>query len=450
MFRSKGIGKKIAVTVLIGLSLSVGTAYAENSFKTTYHVFVDGKHVGIVDDKDVVKDYVDNRLKKAENKHENWDMVIDEDVSFESEKMFAPDFKNEKVVQNLDEALTTEVAAVDLQIDGETAAYLPSKQKADEVIRKLKENYVDAETLDGLKQTTSKAEESSPKKNETTISSVKLSENVTKAKAQVNPADMATVEEALTKIEEGETSVQYNMSQDHLMNAKGGEEQAEPDSKDVEKTTESDPLIDVVVKEKGMKTETISHKKEVVKTDKLYKGETEVKQNGEDGEKTIHYTETKINGELDQEEVTKEEVTKEPVKEIVWKGTKVIPSRGTGNFKWPAAGGQITSHMGQRWGRMHKGIDIAGVSDRTITAADNGKVITAERQSGFGNKIVIDHNNGYKTIYAHLSSFEVSVGDVVKKGEPIGVMGNTGNSTGTHLHFEVHKDGSLKNPLSFF
>ncbi|MGI8313913.1 peptidoglycan DD-metalloendopeptidase family protein [Halobacillus mangrovi] len=449
MFRSKGIGKKVAATALIGLSLSVGTAYAENSFKTTYHVFVDGKRVGIVENEEVVKNYVENRVESAENKHGNWDMVVEEDVSFESEKMFAPDFKNDKVIQSLEEEITVAASAVDLQIDGETAAFLPSEEQADEVIRQLKEKYVDAETLTKLEEASSKGKTEKSGDNKYAITDVQLSEKVTKKPTKVQPSDMATVEEAVAKIEEGETSVRYEMSQDHLMNA-NGEEQEQPDSEDVEKTTEKDPMLDVIVKEQGTKTETISHEKEVRETDELYKGDTKVKQNGEDGERTIHFTKKIVNGELDKKEVTKEEVTKEPVKEIILKGTKVVPSRGTGNFEWPAVGGQITSKMGQRWGRMHKGIDIAGVSDRTIKAADNGKVVTAERQSGFGNKIVIDHNNGYKTIYAHLSSFDVSVGDVVKKGESIGTMGNTGNSTGIHLHFEVHKDGSLKNPLSFF
>ncbi|ARI75561.1 peptidoglycan DD-metalloendopeptidase family protein [Halobacillus mangrovi] len=451
MFRSKGIGKKIAATALIGLSLSVGTAYAENSFKTTYHVFVDGKRVGIVENEEVVKNYVENRVENAENKHENWDMVVEEDVSFESEKMFAPDLKNDKVIQSLEEELTIAASAVDLQIDGETVAFLPSEEQADEVVRQLKEKYVDAETLTKLDEAESKGEAEKLGDNKSAITDVQLSEKVTKKPTKVQPSDMTTVKEAVAKIEEGETSVRYEMSQDHLMNADANEEEQEqPDGEDVEKTTEKDPLLDVIVKEQGTKTETISHEKEVRETDELYKGDTEVKQKGEDGERTIHFTKTIVNGELDEKEVTKEEVTKEPVKEIILKGTKVVPSRGTGNFEWPAMGGQITSKLGQRWGRMHKGIDIAGVSDRTIKAADNGTVVTAERQPSFGNKIVIDHNNGYKTIYAHLASFDVKEGDVVKKGQSIGIMGTTGHSTGIHLHFEVHKDGSLKNPLSYF
>src|SRR5699024_8191581 len=103
-------------------------------------------------------------------------------------------------------------------------------------------------------------------------------------------------------------------------------------------------------------------------------------------------------------------VVKEPVKKIVRIGTKVIPSRGTGELIWPADGGYISSYVGTRWGRMHKGIDIARPNSRTIMAADNGVVIEAGYSGGYGNKIVINHNNGMKTVYAHLSSIGVHVG----------------------------------------
>jgi murein DD-endopeptidase MepM/ murein hydrolase activator NlpD len=99
---------------------------------------------------------------------------------------------------------------------------------------------------------------------------------------------------------------------------------------------------------------------------------------------------------------------------------------------------------------MHKGIDIARPSDRSILAADNGTVVFAGEDGGYGNKVVIDHNNGMRTLYAHLSSIDVSVGQTVQKGSKIGIMGSTGNSTGIHLHFEVYQNNKLQNPLNYF
>ena len=104
--------------------------------------------------------------------------------------------------------------------------------------------------------------------------------------------------------------------------------------------------------------------------------------------------------------------------------------------------------MGPRWGRNHDGIDIARPSNRTIKASDNGRVTFTGWDGTYGQKVVINHSNGYETVYAHLASITVSVGDVVEQGQQIGVMGSTGRSTGVHLHFEVRNNGSLVNPMS--
>ena len=182
----------------------------------------------------------------------------------------------------------------------------------------------------------------------------------------------------------------------------------------------------------------------------MYKGKTRVEQQGKEGKKRVKYLVTKENGKEVSREAVDEQVLSAPVEEIVRSGTKVILSRGTGQFAWPARGGYVTSGYGSRWGRLHAGIDIAGVSDRTVVAADHGKVVRAGWHSGgYGNYVVIDHQNGYRTLYAHLSSISVRAGETVERGEAIGVMGSTGHSTGVHLHFEVHRHGRTVNPLPF-
>jgi murein DD-endopeptidase MepM/ murein hydrolase activator NlpD len=180
----------------------------------------------------------------------------------------------------------------------------------------------------------------------------------------------------------------------------------------------------------------------------MNKGDTKVKQEGKDGEKSVTFTSTEVNGSQTEKNVIEEKELKEPVKYIVLKGTKETPSRGSGSFAWPTNGGYISSKQGPRWGKTHKGIDIARPSDKTIKSVDNGVVVSAGwDDGGYGNKVVIDHQNGYKTIYAHLDSISVSAGQTVGRGEKIGIMGTTGQSTGVHLHIEVYKNGSLINPL---
>lgn len=124
-------------------------------------------------------------------------------------------------------------------------------------------------------------------------------------------------------------------------------------------------------------------------------------------------------------------------------------STGGGYFAWPAVGGYISSYMGPRWGRNHNGIDIARPSNYNILAADGGTVTKTSYHSGLGNHIEIQHSNGIKTLYAHLSSIQVQAGQKVSRGQVIGIMGTTGNSTGIHLHLEVRKNGALQNPMDY-
>ena len=112
----------------------------------------------------------------------------------------------------------------------------------------------------------------------------------------------------------------------------------------------------------------------------------------------------------------------------------------------------ITSYMEWRWGRMHNGIDIAGGGDygQPFVAADGGTVIwSGDDGGGYGNYVMIDHGNGYITVYGHASELACSTGDYVSQGQTIGYIGSTGNSTGPHLHFEIRLNGDYQDPLGY-
>lgn len=118
---------------------------------------------------------------------------------------------------------------------------------------------------------------------------------------------------------------------------------------------------------------------------------------------------------------------------------------GGANFIWPTSGG-----LTQYFAWYHQGIDVANRNAPGISAADGGTVIMAgwPDNSGYGNRVVIDHGNGYRSLYAHLSNVYVSTGQLVSRGQVIGKMGSTGRSTGIHLHFEIQFKGASLNPLS--
>jgi Membrane proteins related to metalloendopeptidases len=121
------------------------------------------------------------------------------------------------------------------------------------------------------------------------------------------------------------------------------------------------------------------------------------------------------------------------------------------NFCMPTPSRVVTSNFGARWGRMHKGLDIKVYIGDTIRAAFSGKVrIVRYEAKGYGKYVVIRHNNGLETIYGHLSKHLVAENQEVKAGDVIGLGGNTGRSTGSHLHFETRLCGVALNPAIFF
>ena len=119
--------------------------------------------------------------------------------------------------------------------------------------------------------------------------------------------------------------------------------------------------------------------------------------------------------------------------------------RGTGNFSWPTSG-----YLTQGYWYGHRAIDIGAWMGAPVVASDSGYVVHAGwDRTGYGNLIIIDHGNGYRTYYAHLSAIFVRVGDSVSKGVRIGSVGSTGHSTGPHLHFEIRYRNVQRNPLGF-
>lgn len=183
--------------------------------------------------------------------------------------------------------------------------------------------------------------------------------------------------------------------------------------------------------------------------DTMYRGSRLVLREGVPGESIVTDEIQYMNGEEVSRKTIKEKTVKKPVSEIVSIGTlEPPPGYGTGHFALPIQG-TLTSSYGQRWGRLHGGIDLAAASGTPIGAADNGTVIFAEESGSYGLLMKVDHGNGYVTYYAHCSGFIAKVGDCVGKGEKIAYVGNTGNSTGPHCHFEIRCNGERVDPLAY-
>ncbi len=181
----------------------------------------------------------------------------------------------------------------------------------------------------------------------------------------------------------------------------------------------------------------------------LYTGDCEVTSPGREGLAQVEYVVYRENGVESDRRAVSAQVEVEPVAEEMVLGAKERLS--TGSYIAPTTG-IISSSYGPRnstvGSKNHKGLDIAGPAGTEIYAADGGEVIEAGWVSGYGNFIKISHDGESETCYGHMSELLVEEGDTVQQGDLIGLMGSTGNSTGSHLHFEIRVDGEQVDPES--
>ncbi|WP_051189127.1 peptidoglycan DD-metalloendopeptidase family protein [Halalkalibacillus halophilus] len=499
--------KKIALTTVLGSTLMFSTMYADSQNEDlvdVYHVYVDGENIGTVTDKEEIEDFIDQQGEQAEENYQDVDLEPVEDVSFVQEVVFSPSEDTDEVKDYLEEQLNFHATGVLLEVNNQALGYVKDLDVANKALNKVVGNYLpdnvdkqfefltEAEEMDESEITlhdllpqnvfdesmAEKQAEDEPDRQTFTQESVELndgslvldvgfSQEITFTETAVEPNQLMEANQLVKMIERGapseepqkidtdeeieQVAKEFDLSTDELLelNPELDDQEIIQAGKEVN-VSEFSSFVDVSFTEEKTEEETLDYEEVTEKTKDLYKGESRVKQEGSKGKKVVTYKVTTKNNKVIDEEKVDEDVVEEPKDHIIEEGTKERSHIGTGSFAWPAVGGYISSHQGPRWGSYHKGIDIAGPSDRAILAADNGTVTSAGYNSGgYGNKIVINHNNGYRSVYAHMSSLNVSPGDTVQKGEKIGVMGSTGHSTGIHLHFELYKNGSLVNPTNY-
>ena len=208
--------------------------------------------------------------------------------------------------------------------------------------------------------------------------------------------------------------------------------------------------VKVEMVETGKLKETVEFETIKKETDKYYKGDTYLEQEGSDGVQIFEGTITKVAGEVTDRDEVSIEVIKEKKDKIILVGTAERPkTAATGTFQMPIEHYVVTSEWGGRWGRMHEGMDFGAPTGTSIYASDGGKIIRAGWFSGHGLCVEIDHGNNVVTRYSHCSRVLVNVGDLVYQGQEIAKVGNTGHSFGSHLHFEVRVNGSSQNPRKY-
>ncbi len=208
--------------------------------------------------------------------------------------------------------------------------------------------------------------------------------------------------------------------------------------------TVPEPELTVVRKEEIYYEENYNAQVQYIDNDSWYTTETVVKQEPIAGFRKVVAQVNYRNEEAVEKEIIYEDVTVEAVPKVVERGTKVPPS-----YIKPLSGGRFTSGFKMRWGRMHKGVDWACPIGTAIKASSSGTVTKAGWGSGYGYVVYINHDDGRQTRYGHLSKILVKAGQRVNQGDKIALSGNTGRSTGPHVHFEILINGSQVNPLDY-
>lgn len=469
--RKSNLMKKAAIIIMLASSFTFNIGFAKDNesgqLQKIFHIYASGEYVGAVSEKEAVDGLVEKMVAETRSQYDDLKLSDGTNLSIISEQVFNSNTNDTETLDKLDKLITITADAFALSVNDEIAVYVKDLESYHEVVRQLKiqsvseKEYIDWETRQD-------STESLPPlmNNETRILDITIKEAISGVTKPVKPESIMTVDQAVDLLQKGtleekvytvhpgdvfgRIAANHNLSTAELSKLnKGITESSVLQIGQKLNVTALKPLVNVeVIREKKV-TEEIPYKKEVRESDELLKGDSKVIQQGITGEKEMTYLIQEQNGNRVGKSLKEEKVIKETKNSIVIKGTKVISSRGSGKFSWPAEGGYVSSNMGHRWGRFHSGIDIARPSGYTIKAADNGTVTFAGHDGTYGNKVVVNHNNGYQTVYGHLSSISVSKGQTVQAGTKLGVMGSTGRSTGIHLHFEVLRDGENLNPLNF-
>ena len=443
--------KAVLLTMFaIVLLAGVCTAGVIN-YCTAYEYSYNGKTLGLVKSKADVLEITD-LVQEALTKDKDMKVVIDarDDISFRRVPALG-DVKidsSEEVLKRLTYMGDLNVKAYGIYVNGTKVGAVRSKEIAAEVLEEIKDRY--STGMEG-----SEIEEAVfIEKVKVQLSNTDL-QNISSKDEMVEKLCTSGRKETLHKVVAGETLADiaklYGLSENDILRDNPN---VDPKKLDVGSTLvikQNAPIITAKITELVTYSEKIKYKVVKKDDDTIYEGDKEVTQKGKNGSREITARIVSVNGERIEETNLVTTVTKEPVNKVIHIGTKERPPTvGSGKFIWPMSGGYtVTSEFGQRWGRLHAGIDLGCPVGTNVVAADGGTVTQAGYHPAYGYLVIIDHQNGMETYYAHNSQLLVSAGDKVYQGQQIAESGNTGRSTGPHCHFEIHVNGSAVNPRNY-
>ncbi len=436
--RKIAIASISAVTVCL-LAIFI---YAQN---TAYTVKVDGKMVGIVREKEEFSKLIETMQANLHRTY-NRQIVLNQTIVYEKTRAKKKELTGSDALKAaVTDMMHFQMKAFGIKANDKVIATLSSKQEAQKVLDQVKSAYTGDE--------------------KNSYAQVSFGETVEIIEVDAEFSEVRTAEEALKRIQQGTDEIKvhevqrgeslwsiaktYGLKVEALQAANPGMNPEKLQLKQKINLVMAKPLLTVATVEKVRYEEKITREIVMEDTSALYKGDKKIKVAGKDGAREVFAEVVCQNGVEVERKILEEKIISQPEKQIVLQGTKAKPlTVASGSFGNPARGA-LTSRFGWRWGRKHEGIDVAAKIGTPIYASDGGKVSFSGTQSGYGKVVIIDHGNGLQTVYGHNNKNLVAKGDKVFKGQKIAEVGNTGRSTGPHVHFEIRKNGKPVNPLSY-
>ena len=490
----------VILSILISLIIIVITSFSgeENeSIKEVYNVYLDGKLVGAVNSKSSLEKYIDKEQQELKDEFNVDKVYIPNGIDIEkcvthNAKILSEKEIYEKIKESKSFTIKGYVVSIKSDDDKEIKVNVLKKNMFDKAVNKVLKAFVSSKEISDYKNDTQKAIETTG----SLIENIEIEEKITITEAYLSTDEVIFTDvDTLTKYllfgsldkDEEYTVKPGDTIETVAFNNKLGVEEfliVNPEftsSNNLLSVGQKvsialiDPIFSIVV-EKHIVEDMDKPFNTVEKEDSsIYSGQTKVQTEGVVGTQRVTEKIKYVNGEAQPAVITNVTTIKEPIDKVVLKGTKSYgsnytgggtPAVTTGNWGWPTISPYIiTSYYGFRWGRLHAGIDISGcgfgspiysigegtVSEVTNNCSDRG-YYGSKCGGGYGNAVRVKYSGGMEVIYSHImgSNIRVSVGQHVSKGQVVGYMGNSGSSTGTHLHFQINMPSGSVNPLTLY
>lgn len=473
------MNKKVIIFLILGIFLSLGIVFISTNYnfkrpQTVYRVYLKGKSMGLIQSKEKLEEYIDKEQSNLKQKYKVNKVYAPEDLDIEKEITYKKNISTtEEIYEKIKdiEPFTITGYAVTIEPSNEMTneskedkesqtIYVLDKKIFKEAVEEYVKAFVTEDTYEQYKNDSQAEVKDVGKKVENIYIDNDI--KITKMNIPSNKTIYTTVED-LSKyllfgtlkdqnkytVKEGDTieEVAFNnklsVEEFLIANPEFNAKENMLYAGQVVTLGVLKPQLSLVTEEHVVEIQEVKYKTDIEYDNSLLIGTSNIKQAGSNGSNKVTEKIKKVNGATTNVVITNTEELKAVTNEIIVRGGSSGSVYADGYWAWPTKiPYNISSPFGYRWGALHDGIDITGPGyGSPIYATNNGVVQTVSSKYDNGNYIVINHNNGYWTMYAHLATFYVQEGQVVKAGQLIGGMGNSGWATGTHLHFGLFRGG---------